>query len=81
MLTQNCDGHPLLARMHKPELDPVTKLPLAEQDKRSVVPIEEQDWDAWLNGRVGDAERLIQLPPVEAIVAGPVEVQRQGSLL
>lgn len=81
MLTQNCDGHSLLARMHKPELDSVTKLPLAEQDKRSVVPIEERDWDAWLNGSVQDAEGLIQVPPMELFVAGPVEAQRQTSLL
>ena len=36
MLTQNCDGHPLLSLMHKP--DP-TKGPQA-QDKRAVVPVE-----------------------------------------
>jgi len=39
MITCNCDGHPLLARLHKPEKDPKTKeiLPPEKQDKRSVV--------------------------------------------
>jgi putative SOS response-associated peptidase YedK len=36
MITINCDGHPLLGRLHKP--DP--KLPDDAQDKRSVVPLE-----------------------------------------
>lgn len=36
MLTQNCDGHPLLSRFHKPDHD----LPPEQQDKRTVVPIE-----------------------------------------
>jgi hypothetical protein len=80
MLTQNCDGHPLLARMHKPELDPGTKLPLAEQDKRAVVPIEEADWDQWLNGSLDQADALIQVPPAEIFAAGPVVETRQGGL-
>ena len=42
MLTLNADAHPLMGRMHKPEVDPKTKqkLPLERQDKRSVIPIE-----------------------------------------
>ena len=37
MITQNCDAHPLLSLMHRPEVDRVTKevLPLHKQDKRS----------------------------------------------
>jgi putative SOS response-associated peptidase YedK len=45
MLTINADAHPLMQRMHKP--DP--KLPSHLQDKRSVVPIERADVDAWLH--------------------------------
>lgn len=71
MLTQNCDAHPLLKLMHKPELDPKTKLPLAEQDKRAVVPIEQGDWDAWLHGTVEQARTLIQLPALELFAHGP----------
>lgn len=58
MLTQNCDGHPLLSLMHKPD----GALP---PDKRAVVPIEPADWDRWLHGSVSDAEALIQVPPVD----------------
>ena len=67
MITQNCDGHPLLGLMHKP--DP--KLPADKQDKRAVVPIEQKDWDLWLQGATREAEELIQVPPVELFRAGP----------
>lgn len=56
MLTQNCDGHPLLSLMHKPD----GAIP---PDKRAVAPIEAGDWDQWLHGSVSDAEALIQVPP------------------
>lgn len=58
MLTQNCDAQPLLRLFHKP--DPT--LPAGRQDKRSVVPIEREHWDEWLNGSVDEAAGLIKLP-------------------
>lgn len=58
MLTQNCDAHSMLNRFHKP--DPA--LPADKQDKRSVVPIEREHWDLWLNGSIDQANDLIQLP-------------------
>jgi putative SOS response-associated peptidase YedK len=61
MLTVNCDGHPLLARLHKP--DP--KLPDDAQDKRSLVPLEPGQWDAWLHGSESDARTLLVPPPAE----------------
>lgn len=67
MLTVNADGHPLLARMHKP--DP--KLPPEQQDKRSVVPIEFADVDTWLHGAAEDVQSLVCVPPAEAFDAGP----------
>lgn len=69
MLTQNCDGHPLLALMHKP--DP--KLPADAQDKRSVVAIERDDWDLWLHGPKEAALALIKVSPVTAFRHGPAE--------
>jgi len=69
MITQNCDGHPLLSLMHKP--DP--KLPADKQDKRSVVPIESQNWDLWLNGTVAQASAQIQLPEVGIFRHGPAD--------
>ena len=67
MITQNCDVHPLLRRMHKP--DP--KLPADQQDKRAVVPLERDQWDEWLNGNPDQADRLIQLPAEHLFVHGP----------
>ena len=70
MLTLNADAHPLMSRMHKP--DP--KLGPAEQDKRSVIPIEAGDVDAWLAGTMEQAQALLRLAPVEVFAGGPVAV-------
>lgn len=67
MLTLNADQHPLMNRMHRP--DP--KRPPEMQDKRSVVPIQGDDVDAWLHGSVDQAQGLIRLQPVEAFDARP----------
>ena len=67
MLTQNCDGHPLLSRFHK--LDP--DLPVDKQDKRTVVPLEIADFPTWLNGTTSQAAGLIRVPPVELYDARP----------
>jgi putative SOS response-associated peptidase YedK len=69
MITQNCDGHPLLKLMHKP--DP--KLPADQQDKRAVVPIEREHWEAWLLGTPQQAESLIQVPPLEVFRHGAAD--------
>ena len=67
MLTQNCDGHPLLSRFHKPEPD----LPLDRQDKRTVVPLEVADFKTWLTGTVEEAKALIRLQPEAMFDARP----------
>ncbi len=69
MLTQNCDSHPLLRLMHKP--DP--KLPADQQDKRAVVPIKREDWRTWLNGSTASAESLVQLPAMGLIRHGSAD--------
>ena len=69
MLTLNADEHPLMNRMHKP--DP--KLGPDQQDKRSLVLLEPQDFDQWLAGTVQEARALMKLTPVEAFNAGPLE--------
>ena len=68
MLTLNADIHPLMNRMHKP--DP--KLGPDRQDKRSVVPIELEDVDAWLNGSPEAAAALVRLAAAQVFDAGPV---------
>lgn len=74
MLTINADGHPLMGRMHKNELDPKTKepLPLEQQDKRSVIPLDPADYDQWLAGTQQDAQALLRVAPVEVFDAGPL---------
>lgn len=76
MLTQNCDAHPLLSRMHKP--DPA--LPPHAQDKRSVVPIEREHWDQWLHGSSQQALDLVRLPPPELFSHGPADPAQQVAL-
>lgn len=60
MITINCDGHPMLGRLHKP--DP--KLPADSQDKRSVVALMPDDWPAWLGGDEAQARALMTVPDV-----------------
>ncbi len=60
MLTTNCDTHPLLNRLHKPDPD----MPADAQDKRSLVHLEPGQWDAWLRGDAAQALALIKPPPV-----------------
>ncbi|MBP6008146.1 MAG: SOS response-associated peptidase family protein [Rhodoferax sp.] len=76
MITQNCDGHSVLSLMHKP--DP--KLPADKQDKRAVVPLEQNDWDAWLHGTKAQAEQLIQLPDAALLRHGPADPGVQANL-
>ncbi|MCW5648333.1 MAG: SOS response-associated peptidase family protein [Ramlibacter sp.] len=82
MLTMNCDAHPLLKLMHKPEVDKATGQPLPAhlQDKRTVVPIERSDWDAWLNGTEVQARELIRLPALELYVHGAADPAKQVDL-
>lgn len=82
MLTLHANSHPLMKRMHRPDLDPATKLPLPmdKQDKRSVIPIEQADVDQWLAGTAEEAQQLLRLAPVEVFDAGP-SVQSTPTLL
>lgn len=75
MITVNCDGHPLLARLHKP--DP--KLPADAQDKRSLVPLPPSQWDAWLQGDEAAARALLVAPPADWF--DPADAQRTDALL
>lgn len=69
MLTINADSHPVMSRMHRP--DP--KLPLDQQDKRSVVAIELADVPTWLTGSIVEASRLVKPPALEFIEAETLE--------
>ena len=69
MLTMNCDGHPLLSRLHKP--DP--HLPADAQDKRAAIPLAAEDWDLWLNGPLNEAKTLLRLPQTELFDLSPAQ--------
>lgn len=84
MLTVNCDTHPLLARLHKP--DP--KRPPHAQDKRSLVHVEPALWEQWLSGDLNDARWLLVPAPMEmfdltdaARTDAALGAQAQASLL
>jgi putative SOS response-associated peptidase YedK len=70
MLTINADDHPIMKRMHKP--DP--KLSPSEQDKRSVVIIENADVETWLNGEIEHAIKLIRLTDASDLMAKPESI-------
>ena len=76
MLTQNCDAHPLLHRFHKP--DP--SLPPDAQDKRSVIAIEREHWDQWLQGSPEEAMALVKLSPEHLFAHGPADATQQVDL-
>lgn len=66
MLTINCNAHPLLSLMHKPDRDKEGNvLPPEQQDKRTVVTLEPDAWQTWLHGTPADAAALMQLAPIE----------------
>ena len=73
MLTLQANGHPLMGRMHKPEVDPATRQPLPPdlQDKRSVIPIERGDVGQWLAGTVAEAQALLRVPQMDLFDAAP----------
>lgn len=76
MLTQNCDAHPILSLMHKPEPD----LPANAQDKRTVVPLEPADWEQWLFGNTEEALQLVKVPPCELIAHAAADPATQVPL-
>ena len=81
MITMNCDAHPLLKLMHKPEKDKEgTILPPEKQDKRTVVPIDAADWSLWLTGNAEDALSLIQLPLMRLFKHAAVDPAKQVDL-
>ena len=61
LFTLNCDDHPMLSRLHKPDL----KLPADQQDKRAVAHIDKADWDTWLYGTQEQARALLKPQPAE----------------
>ena len=81
MLPMICDVHPFLRLMHKPETDREGNvLPADQQDKRTVVPVERENWQRWLTGSVEDGLSLIRLPLLDVFSHGAAEPSKQVEL-
>jgi putative SOS response-associated peptidase YedK len=74
MLTCNCDGHSLLARLHKP--DP--KLSPDARDKRAAIHVDPTHWAAWL-GSFDEVYVLIRPQPTE--IFDQFDAQKTDALL
>jgi putative SOS response-associated peptidase YedK len=59
MLTINASEHSLMRRMHKPE-----------DEKRTVVPLRPELFDAWLNATPEEAQELLQLDSIPELMIG-----------
>ena len=59
----------MLALMHGPG-----------KEKRGVMMLEQQDWDAWLHGTQEQADALVKLPPLGALVSGAEKPEEEGLL-
>jgi putative SOS response-associated peptidase YedK len=60
MLTINADEHPLMKRFHDPN-----------DEKRSVVVLHPDQYEAWIHSTVEDAPGFLTLYPAEDLVAAP----------
>jgi putative SOS response-associated peptidase YedK len=74
MLTINCNAHPLLSLMHRPDTGP-DQQPLApeQQDKRTIVALEREHWERWLHGSREEAAALVQLPASDLYAHAPAD--------
>lgn len=81
MFTINCNAHPLLRLMHKPDVDDAGQvLPEDRQDKRTVVPIEREHFDQWLHGSSEQAAELMRLPALDLFAHGPADPNVEARL-
>ena len=67
MLTINADTHPIFRELHRP--DP--KRTAHMQDKRMVVILNEDDYDAWLDAPAERSMEFLRQYPAERLVATP----------
>ena len=58
MLTINADTHPVMCQFHKPD-----------DEKRMVVILNDQDYDAWLNATAKESRDFLQQYPAEDLLA------------
>ena len=70
VITQNCNEHPLLSLMHRPE----------KTERRAVAPLKPEDWGKWLSGEATQAETLIRLPGPGTLVHVPENPEEEQHL-
>lgn len=81
MLTINCNAHPVLRLMHRPDVAAAgVQLPDDQQHKRTVVALEPSALEAWQHGSAADAASLIHLPAADLQVHGPADPGRRVAL-
>jgi putative SOS response-associated peptidase YedK len=81
MLTINCNAHPLLSLMHRPDVDAAgAVLPPQQQDKRTIIALERGDWDQWLHGTPAEAAALVRLPSADLYAHEPADPSKQAQL-
>lgn len=66
LLTINADNHPVMRQFHKPD-----------DEKRMVVILNDQDYDAWLQAPANESREFLQQYPAEDLLAVP---KASGSL-
>lgn len=67
MLTINADGHDVMKHFHKPE-----------DEKRSIVVLNDTEYMPWLHANHEKAKSLLQLAPSEFLMSEPAPVFRQA---
>ena len=67
MLTIHADDHPIFKELHRPDI----KRPADKQDKRMVVILNEDAYDAWLDAPPEASMDFMRQYPREKLVAAP----------
>lgn len=70
MLTVNADGHPIMKHFHKPN-----------DEKRSIVVLNDNDYISWLNADHGRARELLKVAPSDFLKSAPAPLANQKVLL
>ncbi len=66
MLTINAEGHPVMKHFHKPQ-----------DEKRSIVVLQDEEYLPWLNANHVDASELLKLTPSSFLTSAPAPLPNQ----
>lgn len=68
LLTMNCDDHPVLNRLHKPD-----------DEKRTLYLVPPGEYDAWLNATPDEARAMLTLSDPDRVVIAPAPKPAKAS--